>query len=259
MHKSEAIRILDGRRVAVIGASSGIGAATARLLAESGARLVLTSRDRSRNALEKVAAVCREYDVDAELLSFDVTDDSRLKECVEQAWAVFDGCDAWLHFAGADTLTGADARLSFAEKLELLWRVDVEGTIRTCREVGRRMREVGRGVILTMGWDQAETGMEGDSGQLFAAAKGAVMAFTKSLALDLAPAVRVNCIAPGWIRTKWGEGASASWQARAIREAPLARWGTPEDVARVTRFLVSEDSAFLTGQILRVGGGAVRQ
>jgi 3-oxoacyl-[acyl-carrier protein] reductase len=69
----------------------------------------------------------------------------------------------------------------------------------------------------------------------------------------------VNCIAPGWIRTKWGEGASASWQARAIREAPLARWGTPEDVARVTRFLVSEDSAFLTGQILRVGGGAVRQ
>ena len=74
----------------------------------------------------------------------------------------------------------------------------------------------GRGIILTMGWDQAETGMEGDSGQLFAAAKGAVMAFTKSLALTLAPEVRVNALAPGWIRTAWGEQASEVWQDRVL-------------------------------------------
>jgi 3-oxoacyl-[acyl-carrier protein] reductase len=100
--------------------------------------------------------------------------------------------------------------------------------------------------------------MEGDSGELFAATKGAIMAFTRSLALSLAPTVRVNALAPGWIKTAWGESASAAWQVRALRETPLARWGTPDDVAHAARFLVSPDAAFLTGQVLRVNGGAVR-
>jgi 3-oxoacyl-[acyl-carrier protein] reductase len=113
-------------------------------------------------------------------------------------------------------------------------------------------------VILNMGWDQADTGMEGDSGQLFGATKAAVMAFTKSLALSLAPQVRVNCLAPGWIRTAWGEHASAKWQERVRRETPLGRWGTPEDVARVARWLVSPHASYITGQIVRINGGAVR-
>ena len=111
---------------------------------------------------------------------------------------------------------------------------------------------------MTMGWDQAESGMEGDSGELFAATKGAVMAFTRSLALSLAPGVRVNALAPGWIKTDWGESASSAWQERVLRETPLHRWGTPEDVARVARFLVGPSAGFLTGQIIRVNGGAVR-
>ena len=106
-----------------------------------------------------------------------------------------------------------------------------------------------------MGWDQAETGMEGDSGELFAATKGAIMAFTRSLALSLAPTVRVNALAPGWIKTAWGEGASQPWQDRVLRETPLARWGTPEDVAQVACFLVSPAADFVTGQIIRVNGG----
>ena len=97
--------------------------------------------------------------------------------------------------------------------------------------------------------------MEGDSGELFAASKGAVMAFTRSLARSLAPSVRVNCVAPGWIRTAWGEGASAAWQDRARRESMLGRWGTPEDVAAAVHWLVSPDAAFVTGQVLAVNGG----
>jgi 3-oxoacyl-[acyl-carrier protein] reductase len=109
-----------------------------------------------------------------------------------------------------------------------------------------------------MGWDQAETGMAGDSGELFSATKGAILAFTRSLALSLAPNVRVNALAPGWIKTKWGETASQGWQNRVLRETPLARWGTPEDVARVACFLVSPSAQFITGQVVRVNGGAVR-
>ena len=120
------------------------------------------------------------------------------------------------------------------------------------------MKAQGHGSIVTMGWDQAETGMEGDSGELFAATKGAVMSFTRSLALSLAPTVRVNGLAPGWIKTDWGETASRTWQERVLHETPLARWGTPEDVARVACFLVSPAAEFLTGQIVRINGGAVR-
>jgi NAD(P)-dependent dehydrogenase (short-subunit alcohol dehydrogenase family) len=99
--------------------------------------------------------------------------------------------------------------------------------------------------------------MEGDSGELFGAAKGAVMAFTRSLARSLAPKVRVNCLAPGWIKTAWGENASAQWQDRVRAETPLRRWGLPEDVAAAARWLASPAAAYITGQIIRINGGAI--
>jgi 3-oxoacyl-[acyl-carrier protein] reductase len=100
--------------------------------------------------------------------------------------------------------------------------------------------------------------MEGDSGELFAAAKNAIMGYTRSLSVSLAPEVRVNCIAPGWIRTAWGEQAGDNWQQRVLRETPLRRWGTPDDVARLARFLVSDDAGYITGQVICANGGAVR-
>jgi 3-oxoacyl-[acyl-carrier protein] reductase len=100
--------------------------------------------------------------------------------------------------------------------------------------------------------------MEGDSGELFAATKNAVMGFTRSLSLSLAPEVRVNCIAPGWIRTAWGDGASDYWQQRVLDETPLKKWGLPQDIANIARFLLSQDAAYITGQVMNVNGGAVR-
>jgi 3-oxoacyl-[acyl-carrier protein] reductase len=188
----------------------------------------------------------------------DLADRAAGDALVAEAWRVWGGLDAWLHIAGADTLTGPAARLPFDAKLDQLWAVDVVATMRLTRAVGRLMKEQGHGSIVTMGWDQAETGMEGDSGELFAATKGAVMAFTRSLALSLAPSVRVNAVAPGWIKTAWGESASPAWQERVLRETPARRWGTPEDVAQAARFLVSPAAGFLTGQIIRINGGAVR-
>ena len=90
---------------------------------------------------------------------------------------------------------------------------------------------------------------------MFAAVKGAIAAFSRSLAKSLAPHVRVNCLAPGWIRTAWGETASDAWQQRARRESLLGRWGEPEDVARVARFLASPAAAFINGQVIAVNGG----
>lgn len=248
---------LSGLRAAVIGSTSGIGRATALALAEAGADVIVHGRSRSAAAEEVVEAI-RQLGRRAEIIPADLSDRKAGERLVEAAWSTWDGLDAWLQIAGADTLTGPGSKKSFDEKLDTLWAVDVVATIRLCRAVGRKMKEQGHGTIVTMGWDQAESGMEGDSGELFAAAKGAILAFTKSLALSLAPEVRVNALAPGWIRTAWGESASAHWQERVMAETPLKRWGTPEDVARAARFLVGPESEFLTGQVVRVNGGTVR-
>src|SRR5271157_4899889 len=248
---------LRGRRAAVLGATSGIGRAVAIALAEAGADVIVHGRTSAR-AADDLASDLRSRGVRSQALMADLADRTAEDRLVERAWGLWNGLDAWLQIAGADTLTGPNAQLSFDAKLDLLWSVDVAATIRLCREVGRRMKAQRHGTIVTMGWDQAETGMEGDSGELFAATKGAVMAFTRSLALSLAPEVRVNCLAPGWIRTSWGENASAAWQERVLRETPLRRWGTPEDVAAVARWLASPAAHFLTGQVIRVNGGAVR-
>jgi 3-oxoacyl-[acyl-carrier protein] reductase len=240
----------------VLGATSGIGRATALALARAGADVIVHGR-RLEAAVEVVHEIegrgARVASILADLRSREQGD-----RLVANAWKLWGGIDAWIHFAGADVLTGDGAGLSFDEKLDLLWEVDVVAAIRLCRDVGRRMVEGGGGSIVTMGWDQAETGMEGDSGEVFAAVKGAVMAFTRSLAMSLAPSVRVNAVAPGWIRTSWGETAPREWQDRVLRETPLQRWGEPEDVARVAAFLVGPESGFLTGQVVRVNGGAVR-
>lgn len=240
-----------------MGATSGIGRAAAVAMAAAGADVIVHGR-RSTQDAEKIVRELRDRGVRAHALMADLADTDAGDRLVEDAWGLWDGLDAWLHIAGADTLTGENAGLSFDAKLDLLWSVDVAATIRLCRAVGRKMKSRGHGSILTMGWDQAETGMEGDSGELFAATKGAIMAFTRSLALSLAPEVRVNALAPGWIRTAWGRTASGTWQDRVLRETPLSRWGTPEDVAQAACFLVSPAAEFLTGQIVRINGGAVR-
>ena len=232
---------LTGTRVLVTGSTSGIGRTIAEAFAEQGAEVITHGRRSAPG--QHIAA--------------DLRDPVAVDRLASEAWGT-DGLDVLICNAGADTLTGDATKWSFDEKLDALLTVDLKATMCLSRDIGARMKARGHGVILTVGWDQAETGMEGDSGQLFAAVKGAIMCFTRSLALSLAPEVRVNCLAPGWIRTAWGETASPVWQERVRRETPLGIWGLPEDVAAAALWLASPAAAFQTGQTLRVNGGAVR-
>jgi 2-amino-4-hydroxy-6-hydroxymethyldihydropteridine diphosphokinase len=248
---------LAGLRAVVTGSTSGIGKAIALELGKGGANVIVHGR-RSLTTAQHVAEQVGSLGVRSQVVLADLADADECRVLVQRAWDAWDGLDVWINNAGADTLTGEAGHWSFERKLMALLTVDVTATVLVARDVGARMKAQGRGVVVNMGWDQAETGMAGESGQLFAASKAAVMAFTKSLALSLAPQVRVNCLAPGWIRTAWGESASAAWQKRVLDETPLRRWGTPEDVARAARWLVSPQAAFVTGQVIRIDGGAVR-
>ena len=250
-------REMRGMRALVTGSTSGIGRAIALEFASAGADVIVHGR-RSIESAQEVVAALRRRGVRAEAIMADLTEPAGCDELIAKAWATWDGLDVVVNNAGADTLTGEAAKWGFDQKLEALLAVDVRATVRLSRELGRRMKSATGGVILTMGWDQAETGMEGDSGELFAMTKGAVMSFTRSLALSLAPEVRVHCLAPGWIRTAWGDTASDAWQERVRRETPLKCWGTPEDVAKAARWLASPAAKYLDGQIVRINGGAVR-
>lgn len=247
-------RPLENQTAVVTGASSGIGRAIALELAAAGAHVVIHGR-RSRETADVVAAEACARGVEATAILADLCVPDQVDELVDLAWQWRGRIDIWVNNAGADILTGRMQRLSFEAKLEALWKTDVLAAVRLSRLAGSRMKAAGGGAIVHVGWDGADRGMAGDSGELFALIKGAIMAFSRSLAQSLAPEVRVNCVAPGWIRTSWGEQAPEEWQSRARRESLLGRWGTPEDVARVVRFLVSPEAAFLNGQTLPVNGG----
>jgi 3-oxoacyl-[acyl-carrier protein] reductase len=168
------------------------------------------------------------------------------------------GLDVWVNNAGADVLTGEPGDWEWERKLDLLLAVDLKGTIACSYAVGRAMRDQpDGGVILNISWDHVATGMKGENPELFSAVKGGVLAYSKSLARALAPAVRVNVLCPGWIETAFGEQADDEFRRSVAESTPLKRWGTPADVAAAALYLASPAAAFITGQAINVNGGTV--
>ena len=177
---------------------------------------------------------------------------------VAQARERLGGLDVWVNNAGADVLTGEAADWDWERKLDLLLAVDLRGTIACSYAAAAVMREqAGGGSILNMSWDHVTSGMAGADPEVFSAVKGGVLAYSKSLARALAPVVRVNVVSPGWIETAFGEQADAEFRRAVAESTPLARWGTPADVAAAALYLASPGAAFITGQAININGGLV--
>lgn len=248
---------LEGKVVLVTGASSGIGQAIATACARAGADVAITYR-RNREGAERTAAEIRKLGRRQEAMACDVSRPEDVATLAAQLRSRMGRVDAWINNAGADILTGEGGRLSRLEKLDLVLAVDVRGTILASWAAVDLMREQERGgVIINMSWDHVYHGMAGENPGLYSAAKGGVLSFSKSLARDVAPGIRVNILAPGFIETAFGADADSRWKREVEERTPLRRWGRPEDVAGAAVYLASDAASFLTGQTIIVNGGVV--
>jgi 3-oxoacyl-[acyl-carrier protein] reductase len=248
---------LAGRAMLVTGASSGIGRAIALASARAGADIAITYRlneEGARDVESRIRALGRR----AAVLRLDLADADSIRALGPAARDALGRLDVWVNNAGADILTGAGARLSKAEKMDLVLTVDLRGTMMASWQAAEMFgAQDGGGVIINMSWDHATLGMEGTNPQIYGAAKGGILTFSKCLARSVAPRVRVNVLAPGWIETAFGAGADETIRRAVAASTPLKRWGTPDDVAGAAVYLASPAASFLTGQTIMVGGGVV--
>lgn len=245
----------------VTGGSSGIGRAIALAAAHAGADVGVTFAH-DETAARETAELVRQAGRRSVVARLDLADaahlDASLRALTESVQDCFGRVDVWINNAGADILTGRGAQLSTTEKLDLLLAVDLRGTIIASWHAAAILAGgEGGGVIINMSWDHVLTGMEGRNPQMFSAVKGGVLAFSKSLARSVAPKVRVNVLAPGWIATSFGASLDDERRRAVAAGTPLGRWGTPDDVAGAAVYLASPGAAFLTGQTIFVGGGVV--
>lgn len=246
---------LDGKIVLVTGASSGIGRAIALGCAREGADLAITYRSNADGA-EQAARDIRALGRRAEVMRADISREDDVAALARAAAERLGRVDGWINNAGADILTGAGAKLSRLEKLDRVLAVDLRGTMLASWAAAEVMGARG-GAIVNLSWDHVTFGMAGENPILYSAAKGGIASFSKSLARQLAPAIRVNILAPGFIETAFGEQADQEWYREVAEDTPLKRWGRPDDLVGAALFLVSDESRFVTGQMIMVNGGVV--
>ena len=238
----------------ITGASGGIGRATARLLAGSGTDLILHGRT-NRASLESLVAELKSWHpaTNTTTVYADLSQEAEQNRLMDVVSNLGVAPDILVLAAGCDMMSAAMKQLPFKERFAKLWQVDVVSAVRLSRFFSERMKQ--KGAIVFFGWDGVEYGVAGETAQLYAAVKGAVQGFSRSLAKSLAPDIRVNCVAPGWIKTTWGETASPATDERVAAESLARRWGTAEEVAEVVRFLVSDAAAYINNQTIYVNGG----
>ena len=233
---------LQGKTALVTGGSRGIGAAIARELASAGATVVVGYRSGQGEA-EAIAGA-----IGGRAVQADVANSDDAKRLVEEAGDL----DILVNNAGT-TRDGVLARMSDDD-----WRTVVETNLSsvfyTCRAVSRGMMKRRAGSIVNL---SSIVGIHGNWGQTnYAASKAGIIGFTKSLAQELGSrGVRANVIAPGYIKTALTDVIPEEAKEQMLSLTPLGRLGDPEDVAGAVRFLCSDAAAFITGEVLVVGGG----
>ncbi len=244
------MRGLEGKRVLITGGAQGIGAATAVRFMEEGARVfVLDCDDSALNHFKDTHPAL------SGTITADVSDAHQVMQAFEELDRLTGG--------GPDVLinnAGISIRHRFMDISPQEWRqvldVNLHGVFFVAQQAARRMLAAHGGVILNMGSTNGLMGYPYYAD--YNASKAGVIELTRSMALELAPSVRVNAICPGYILTPMQEAEYTPEMLRACqRKIPLGRLGQPEEVAALFAFLASDEAAFITGQCFVIDGGEI--
>lgn len=243
------MRGLKNRRVLITGGARGIGAATAARFLEEGARVVVLDCDE---------AGCRRIKQEIPALTGTIVADVSDHEAVERAFSELDDI-----YGGLDVLinnAGISIRHSFKDITPGEWQqvmdVNLNGVFFAAQQSARRMLAAESGVILNMGSTNGLMGYPFYAD--YNASKAGVIELTRSMALELAPTVRVNAVCPGYILTPMQEAEYTPEMMREVNnKIPLRRHGRPEEVAALFAFLASDEAAFITGHYYVIDGGEI--
>jgi len=247
---------LAGKRAFVTGGGRGIGRATALLLAQAGCAVAVGYRNRRENADETVAAVGRTGGR-AVNVAGDLSDATTANRIVDEVARRLGGLDILVVNHGIWPSDDVPLAGMADAQWEATRRANLDAVVYVCRAVIPHLPEGGRIVLVSSTAGQRGEAFHAD----YAATKGAVISLTKSLAVELAPRVTVNCVAPGWVDTEMSAKPYEREGGRGKREIertiPLGRVASAEDVAGPIVFLCSELARHITGEVLNVNGGSV--
>ena len=242
---------LDGRTAVVTGASRGIGAATARALDQAGCRVALVARD--ARLLAELASRLTHPPV---VVAADLRDPAAPGQIGGRVLSELGSVDILVNNAAmAARLPTSDTKASLIDEV---LAVNVRAPLLLIGELAPSMAARRRGSVVNL---TSLSGLVGTPNRAaYAASKGGLDAATRSLAIELGPAIRVNSVAPGVVDTDlWARNKAIPGVVEEIeRQTPMGRWATPEDVADVIVFLASDDARFITGETISVDGGMAR-
>jgi NAD(P)-dependent dehydrogenase (short-subunit alcohol dehydrogenase family) len=253
---------LEGRVAVITGGAGRIGEAFCEALAELGATIVVLDVD-DQAANERAAWIAEQYGVPAKAYVADVSREDSVRGTIAEAAAELGGIDVLINNAAYPKLNLPDDGLEIEAQQLGNWQANLDvmvtGTFLMTRACAPYLRKSGHGSIINiasiyglLGPDmRLYDGTEMDNPAYYAAAKGGVIQLTRYWATTLAPAVRVNCIAPGGVWRQQPESFHAQYKNRT----PLGRMATEEDLKGASAYLASDLSAYVTGQILAVDGG----
>ena len=247
---------LEGKVAIITGAATGIGRATALLFAGEGASVVIA--DVNEDDAQRTVANIEDEGGSARFVQTDVSEAEDMRALMERAAEEMGGIDVIVNNAGAQR-SGAVTEFEESE-WDLLMRVNPRSCFLGAKYGVPHLRERGGGSIVNV---SSLAGLKGGPGMTaYSASKGAIIAFTRALAEELAPDnIRANSVCPGWIDTPFNEPAIEFMGGRAQQEemvqqtVPLKRQGTPEEIAPGILYLASDASSYVTGQELVIGGG----
>jgi meso-butanediol dehydrogenase/(S,S)-butanediol dehydrogenase/diacetyl reductase len=241
------MRGLQGKRVLITGGASGIGAATAARLLEEGARVVILDRD-----AEGRQRIVTELAGLTGAVAADVSRIDEVRQAFAEAVGLLDGIDVLINNAGISI------RHNFLditpEEWDRVLAVNLTGAFYVAQTAARHMVERGSGAILNTASTNGLVGYPYYAD--YNATKAGVIELTRSMALELAPKVRVNAVAPGYVLTPMQRAEyTDEMLAEVNRKIPLGRHAKPEEVAALFAFLASDDAAYITGHVYTIDGG----